>query len=60
MSKKYYALCVLVFSLIIFVLGLCLVCDSGVALPVITVDWEYIKDGSDCCCGGNGSLGIGA
>ena len=58
MSKKCCILCVLVFSLIIFSFWACQSCDGSTALPVITIDWKYIKDISDCCCcgGGNGNL----
>ncbi len=36
--------------------GICL-WHSSIALPVITIDWKYINDVSDCCCGGgNGNL----
>lgn len=58
MSKKCCILCVLVFSLIIFSFWACQSCDGSTVLPVITIDWKYIKDISDCCCcgGGNGNL----
>lgn len=58
MNKKSYIWGVLLLFLGIFVLGACLSYDGSIALPVITIDWKYIKDVSDCCCcgGENGNL----
>lgn len=57
MGKKCYVVGVCVFCLIIFSYLICLGCAGCITLPVITIDWKYIKDASDCCCGdGNGNL----
>ena len=53
MNKKSYIWGVLLLFLGIFVLGACLSYDDSIALPVITIDWKYIKDVSDCCCCGD-------
>ena len=56
MNKKSYIWGVLLLFLAIFVLGACLSYDGSITLPVITIDWKYIKDVSDCCCCGGGNL----
>ena len=56
MNKKSYIWGVLLLFLTIFVLGACLSYDGSITLPVITIDWKYIKDVSDCCCCGGGNL----
>jgi len=53
MNKKSYIWGVLLLFLGIFVWGACLSYDDSIALPVITIDWKYIKDVSDCCCCGD-------
>lgn len=43
--------------LVVFVFTVSVCGNSSIALPVITIDWKYINDVSDCCCGGgNGNL----
>lgn len=44
MNKKSYIWGVLLLFLGIFVWGACLSYDDSIALPVITIDWKYIKD----------------